>query len=98
MGGICRGKLPKKVRGAWAVIRFKGGLGKKRGGVCFWGGIPQCTLCVVNAGVPQGSILGSTLFLLYINELSDDFICNIATYADDTTLYCVIRHLICGNK
>ena len=41
----------------------------------------------VNAGVPQGSILHHTLFLQYINDLSDDVICNIAIYADDTTLY-----------
>ena len=42
----------------------------------------------VNAGVPQGSILGTTLFLLlYINHLPDDVICNNAIYADDTTLY-----------
>ena len=40
----------------------------------------------VNAGVPQGSILGSTLFLLYINDLPD-VICNIAIYADDTTFF-----------
>ena len=41
----------------------------------------------VNAGVPQGSVLGSTLSPLYINDLHDDFICNITIYADDTTLY-----------
>ena len=41
----------------------------------------------VNAGVPQRYILGPTIFLLYISNLPDDFICNIAIYADDTTLY-----------
>ena len=35
---------------------------------------------------PQGSILGSTLFLLYINDLPD-VICDIVIYADETTLY-----------
>ena len=32
-------------------------------------------------------ILGPTFFLLYISDLPDDVICNIAIYADDTTLY-----------
>ena len=41
----------------------------------------------VNAGVPQGSILGPTFFLLYVNDFPDNVICNIAIYADDTTLY-----------
>ena len=42
---------------------------------------------LVNAGAPQGSILGLILFLLYINDLPDDVMCDIAIYADDTTLY-----------
>ena len=41
----------------------------------------------VNAAVPQSFTLGPTLSLLYIDDLPDDVICNIAIYADDTTLY-----------
>ena len=40
-----------------------------------------------NAGVPQGFILDHTYFLLYINDVSDDVIHNIAICGDDTNLY-----------
>ena len=41
----------------------------------------------VNVGVPQVSFLGPTLILLYINDLSDDAICDIGIYADDIILF-----------
>ena len=51
----------------------------------------------VHVGSPQISILGPTIFLLYINNPPDDVIWDIAIYADDTTLYSNCdRHLICG--
>ena len=41
----------------------------------------------VNVQVPQGSIPCPILFLLYIKELPDDVISNIAIYDDDTALF-----------
>ena len=47
----------------------------------------------VNAGVPQGSILGPLLLLIYINDLADDLSSNAKSFADDTSLFSVIAML-----
>ena len=44
---------------------------------------PAC----VASGVPQGSILGPLLFLIYINNVSQAVKCNLFLYADDTCLF-----------
>ena len=66
-------------------------LTRRRQKVVFRNGMSQWR--EVKSGVPQGSILGPTLFLVYVNDLPDNVQSSLKMFADDTKAYKCISSL-----
>ena len=47
----------------------------------------------IQSGVPQGSVLGPLMFLIYINDLTDNISANIKLFADDSSLFIKVRDI-----
>ena len=67
---------------------FSSYLNTRRQRVCYKG--TSSSWMHINAGVPQGSILGPTLFLIFINDIVKNIRTNIRLFADDTSLFKIV--------
>nr|VZI08040.1 unnamed protein product [Spirometra erinaceieuropaei] len=54
-------------------------------------GDQQSSEVAVKSGVPQGSVLGPTLFLVYVKDCANEVNCDVAMFADDIKIWSTIR-------
>ena len=57
----------------------------------YWKERHQTAFLAVMSGVPQGSLLGPSLFLFYINDIPDGMTSTVRLFADDTIAYLTIK-------
>ena len=68
-------------------------LSEKKEFIDFVGYLSTCKS--IDIGVPQGSVLGPLLFLVYINNLQNNITIKVLIFSDDTLLYTTLKkHLL----
>ena len=53
----------------------------------------QSSPVTVTSGVPQGTVLGPLMFLLYINDIGLKIVSELRLFADDSILYGVVNNI-----